>query len=117
MMSKKDIVKKDMNKKLKGLTSAQNRHSLMDIWQNRQLIFQMLKAVWKGNYTMRLGTNIAIILTILYVISPIDFLPDFIPVAGWIDDGFIFLFLMKRLLKEAFRWEQHYKFTEVQVVE
>ena len=27
-----------------------------------------------------------IILAVLYVISPIDFLPDFIPIVGWIDD-------------------------------
>ena len=25
-------------------------------------------------------------LAILYIISPIDFIPDFIPIVGWIDD-------------------------------
>jgi uncharacterized membrane protein YkvA (DUF1232 family) len=29
---------------------------------------------------------IMIMFAVLYVISPIDFLPDVIPVAGWIDD-------------------------------
>jgi uncharacterized membrane protein YkvA (DUF1232 family) len=27
-----------------------------------------------------------LILAVLYVLSPIDFLPDLIPVAGWLDD-------------------------------
>ncbi|HII94170.1 MAG TPA: DUF1232 domain-containing protein [Candidatus Methanofastidiosum sp.] len=27
-----------------------------------------------------------IILNLIYIISPIDFIPDFIPVIGWIDD-------------------------------
>lgn len=32
------------------------------------------------------GTWIALILGILYAVSPVDILPDVIPVAGWIDD-------------------------------
>jgi len=27
-----------------------------------------------------------IILNLIYIISPIDFIPDFIPVIGWVDD-------------------------------
>jgi uncharacterized membrane protein YkvA (DUF1232 family) len=29
---------------------------------------------------------IFLILNLIYIISPIDFIPDFIPVIGWIDD-------------------------------
>ena len=29
---------------------------------------------------------VLIVLAVLYIISPIDFIPDVIPVAGWVDD-------------------------------
>jgi uncharacterized membrane protein YkvA (DUF1232 family) len=31
-----------------------------------------------------------IILAFLYLLSPLDFIPDFIPIAGWVDDLLIF---------------------------
>lgn len=33
-----------------------------------------------------IATLIFLILDLLYILSPIDFIPDFIPVIGWIDD-------------------------------
>ncbi|WP_017306730.1 YkvA family protein [Spirulina subsalsa] len=35
--------------------------------------------------------------TILYLISPIDISPDFIPIIGWIDDGIIATVLVTEL--------------------
>ena len=35
----------------------------------------------------------------LYIISPIDFIPDFIPVVGWIDDIVAGIVLLLVLLK------------------
>lgn len=42
-----------------------------------------------GEVKIKKNWNIIIaLLAILYIASPIDFIPDFIPVIGWIDDVF-----------------------------
>lgn len=43
-------------------------------------------------------TCIIIMICLLYIISPIDFLPDFIPIIGWIDDAMAGLVLVGTLL-------------------
>ncbi|NJK37537.1 MAG: DUF1232 domain-containing protein [Oscillatoriales cyanobacterium RM2_1_1] len=43
--------------------------------------------------------------TLIYLLSPIDIAPDFIPVIGWIDDGIIatlFITEVSQLLLEGF---------------
>lgn len=65
----------------------------------------MLKEVWKGQYRMSLLTNLIIVLGILYVIIPLDF--DWVPIVGWIDDGLVIFFVIKRLQKETQRFNRY----------
>ena len=41
------------------------------------------------------SAKLATIAAMLYVISPIDFVPDFIPILGWMDDGLAAVLLLK----------------------
>jgi len=73
----------------------------------------MLIDSFKGDYRLSFFTTVAMIASFVYIIFPLDILPDFIPVVGWIDDGVVIYFLAKRLLLEA---ERYLKFKEQKIV-
>jgi uncharacterized membrane protein YkvA (DUF1232 family) len=52
-----------------------------------KLYFQMLGDIFTGKYKkVPMGTIAAIVGTLLYVLSPIDLIPDFLP-GGYLDDA------------------------------
>lgn len=51
------------------------------------LLLDMISEVMRGHFKIPAWAVATIIGAIIYVISPIDAVPDFIPIAGWLDDG------------------------------
>ncbi len=45
------------------------------------------------------AAKLTAILAVLYVLSPIDFVPDFVPVLGWLDDGIVATLLVQLALR------------------
>ena len=73
-----------------------NMEKIEQIMQNKtlckflddvKLYFQMLGDIFTGKYKkVPTGTVAAIVGTLLYVLSPVDLLPDFLP-GGFVDDA------------------------------
>lgn len=72
-----------------------------ELFTNRKGVLQMLADVFHGRYKMSLVTSLLLLLGLAYIILPFDF--DWIPLVGWIDDGFVGYWLIKRLLYETKR--------------
>lgn len=66
------------------------------------------RAIRKGQYKMPWATCFWAVLCVVYFLSPIDTLPDIIPILGFADDGAFALFVLLRIHQElqSFRLTQ-----------
>ncbi len=68
---------------------------LSGVIEDLKTMFDLLRAVARGNYRLRKETLILIAGAVLYFVIPIDVIPDFIPVAGFIDDAAVIAWVVK----------------------
>lgn len=62
------------------------------------LLVSLVKSYISGAYKeIPYNTIVAVVATLLYVISPLDLIPDFIPIAGFADDAVAVAFCVKML--------------------
>lgn len=59
----------------------------------------MVKDIWAGDFKIKAMDMAIITGAILYVVAPIDAIPDILPILGWIDDITIISMVMKKLSK------------------
>lgn len=106
----KQLVKdkdKTLEKIQEGLKKASvNKGALSDVWQQLQLLFALAKDYFNGSYThISRGSIIAVIAGLLYFISPIDLIPDFIAGLGFIDDIYILTLVYKQIAKDLEKYQ------------
>ncbi len=73
-------------------TINETNNGKLNLGEKFKFTFQMFRDVFTGKYReFSLIKLILSILAVIYVVSPIDIIPDVILGLGWIDDGTIFL--------------------------
>jgi uncharacterized membrane protein YkvA (DUF1232 family) len=83
----------DKEDKMKGF--FKNVEGLKRYWDDACCVFSLLKDRIAGRYTETpWGTIASLTGALLYVLSPLDLIPDFIPVIGYLDDATVFGFVI-----------------------
>lgn len=70
---------------------------------------RMVKAHYAGKHRMATSTLVFIVLGLVYFVSPIDVIPDFLGVFGFADDASVLLAIFTRLkdeVEEFLEWER-----------
>lgn len=86
------------------LKNAKEKASFLgEMTEKFLLLVRMVEAALRGEYEIDLGSLALLIAAVIYVVSPIDAAPDFLPFVGWLDDvsvvGIIFKILENMILK------------------
>lgn len=94
---------------------------LAQYWDEVKVVFSMLKDFSTGKYKKCPWRTIAVLVGALgYVLTPLDLIPDFIPVIGWSDDCLALagaLAFAKMDLEEYKAWKYGRKSTPAKLIE
>ena len=93
---------KTLSKIQEGFTKANdNKSALANVWEHLQLLLSLTKDYSNGTYTaIPKATMISVLAALLYFISPLDLVPDFLVGLGFLDDAVILGFVVKKVAKE-----------------
>lgn len=82
------------------------KEPLAEVWDQLKVMIQMIKAWVSGRYRDVPTTSlIAIVAGLMYLLSPIDLIPDAIPLIGYLDDIFVLGVVFTQVAKDLRAFE------------
>ncbi|MFN2540565.1 MAG: YkvA family protein [Chthoniobacterales bacterium] len=93
--------------------AALPKETFQETWAYLQAMQRLIRAYTRGEYRRVPATTLLIIVAaLIYIVNPFDFIPDWIPGLGLLDDAFVVGFAVvktKRTLDEFIAWETRTK--------
>ncbi|MFF2446077.1 YkvA family protein [Neobacillus sp. NPDC058068] len=84
-----------------GKKAQRKKGNLGEAWNKLQLFIDLVKAYSKGEYrNVSTKTIITVTCALLYFVSPLDLIPDFIVGIGFIDDAAVIGYALKKISSE-----------------
>lgn len=101
-----DSIKQILSKEDKVNEQLQNGKGLERYSKDLLLLMSLVKDYYQGNYRdIPYKTISAAVVGILYVLNPIDLIPDFIPLIGQVDDALVLGFCLKLMEKDLSKYK------------
>ena len=100
-----DFQEEDVETVLEGeeeiKSKFENKNALRRYFDDAQILFNLVRDYASGEYR-EIPFNIvaAVGAALLYVLSPIDLIPDFIPVIGYLDDAAVIAFCLSLIERD-----------------
>jgi uncharacterized membrane protein YkvA (DUF1232 family) len=90
-------------------TKEAPRKAFEETWAYLMAMIRLLRAYYRREYRdFPRQSLVTITGTVIYFVSPIDFIPDWIPLAGYLDDAFLVALVLKSVkddLDVFMQWE------------
>jgi uncharacterized membrane protein YkvA (DUF1232 family) len=78
-------------------TSSIPKAPFKDLWAYLQAMLRLIRAYYRGEYRDAKVANLVLIIgAIIYIVDPLDLIPDWIPVLGFLDDATILAFAVQK---------------------
>ena len=89
--------------------SSLPKETFKETWAYFQTMLRLIRAYYRGDYQeVPVTTLLVIIAAVIYVVNPLDLIPDWVPGLGFLDDAFIVAFAVRRTqrtLDDFMTWE------------
>lgn len=89
-----------------ALRKGMSSDKLKVAWENIRLFISAVRDWMNGEYReIPKRTIIIMVAALLYFISPIDLIPDFIPLTGFLDDATVIGFVFKQVAQDLEKYK------------
>ena len=84
-----------------------NASFLSRLFEDVKLLFLLIRDYWKGVYLdVSIWSILVLSIGIIYILSPIDIIPDFNLGIGQIDDAVVLLLCLNFLEKDLYKYKE-----------
>ncbi|MDR7855790.1 DUF1232 domain-containing protein [Tissierella sp.] len=93
------------NARLKNLLEsarqkAEGNKQIMEIWDDLKILIELIRDWMKGEYRdLNRSSVVMVIISLLYLVNPLDLIPDFI-IGGFVDDLAVIAYVIKKISEE-----------------